>query len=127
MPYWCVDYRSDKKGNMHPVLVGGSAFPTESAAQSYIDSSALSAKAEIFQTKTVNSGKAGQEIKAKLINRYKNLDQGMQTIYHDKKEKTSSGTRPKSIGVGILERARLKAVQKRSDPFDSDRSIEGRD
>ena len=87
--YWIVDYRQDAKKAFHPVIIGGRAFTSESQAQSYIDNSNLSGKAEIIQLDTTNQGSATQKIKGILIKRYKSLDKGMGTVYHDhKKEQT---------------------------------------
>jgi hypothetical protein len=82
-PYWIVDYTSGKDGGtIHPVIIGGRAFPTEPTAQAYIDGANLSARAEIIQLDTVNQAKATSKIKAILIRRYKSLDKGLARAYH---------------------------------------------
>ena len=82
MYYWVVDWKKDKKGNFHPVIIGGRAFPTEQSAQSYIDSSSLSSRAEIIPLDTPSESTATGEIKAILIKRFKSLDRGMMRASH---------------------------------------------
>lgn len=81
-PYFVVDFTQDKSGKLHPVIIGGRAFTTESAAQQYVDTANLSRQAEILHTDTMNQSKATQEIKAQLIKKFRNLNQGMARAVH---------------------------------------------
>lgn len=84
--FWVVDYRQDKAGGYHPVVIGGRAFAVRAQAQNYVDSANLSNRAEIFGppdiSNSTNQDRVTQEIKAILIKRYKNLDQGMARAVH---------------------------------------------
>lgn len=82
MPFFVVDFLRSKSNKLHPVVIGGRAFTTESAAQNYMDTANLSQMAEIMHTDTMNQAKATQEIKAKLVQKYKNLEQGMARAVH---------------------------------------------
>ncbi len=83
MYFWVVDFRQTKDGRLSPVIIGGRAFTTEVRAQSYIDESSLSSKAEIFPIDTADASKATRVVKAKLIHRYKDLDKGLTRATHD--------------------------------------------
>ena len=80
--YWVVDYREDKSGGLHPVIIGGRAFSSHLRAQNYIDRANLSRKAEIFELPTSSQSKATRTVKAELIKRYRSLDQGMARAVH---------------------------------------------
>jgi len=80
--FWIVDYKTDSQGSLRPVIIGGRAFPNELLAQKYIDEANLSRKAEVFDLPTTDISKATQMVKAKLIKRYKSLDEGMKRAYH---------------------------------------------
>ena len=84
--YWVVDYRADKSGKYHPVVIGGRSFHTRTQAQNYIDNANLSSRAEIFGppdvSNTTDIGRVTSEIKAILIKRYRSLDQGMARAVH---------------------------------------------
>jgi len=82
MYFWVVDFKKDSKEQYHPVVIGGRSFYTRGQAQRYIDNSSLSSRAEIFELSTSNMERATREIKAKLIRRYKSLDQGMLRASH---------------------------------------------
>ena len=82
--FWVVDYSKSKSGEIRPVIIGGRAFTSELLAQRYIDDSSLSSKAEIFPLPTSDTSRATQMIKAKLIKRYQNLDQGLvRAVHHE--------------------------------------------
>ena len=80
--YWVIDFKQDKKGNFHPVVIGGRCFTTQASAQSYIDNSNLSNRAEIIPLDTCSQSKASGKIKAILIKRFKSLDKGLSNAYH---------------------------------------------
>ena len=84
--FWIVDFKQSKDGLPRPVVIGGRAFTTGLKAQQYIDDSNLSQRAEIFELNTSNTGKATQMIKARLINRYKDLDRGLTRAIHKSEE-----------------------------------------
>jgi len=80
--YLVVDYTESKGGELRPIVIGGRSFTTELYAQRYIDDSNLSRRAEIFEVTSSNLDRATQEVKAKLIRRYKSLDKGMKRVSH---------------------------------------------
>ena len=82
MYYWVVDYSERKDGTKVPIVIKGRAFSSELQAQRYIDEANLSRNAEIFELSSSNEKAATQELKAKLIRRYKSLDKGMTRVSH---------------------------------------------
>jgi hypothetical protein len=80
--YWIVDYKSTSKGKLQPVIIGGHAFTSEMMAQDFIDRSNLSPRAEIFPSDYSSESKAVHQLKGKLIQKYKSLEDGMQRVRH---------------------------------------------